>query len=299
MRTSTRCRARELQRAQRAEAAARRRGGADPAWCILRTIWPASSTPARSPRSVTAASTSTAIRGDVGRAWRRHAVGAGPDAVDQVMTGRVANAFCQVRPPDTTPRPTGLRASGPSNAAIAAHYARARHGAERCRGRRLRCPPRQRYADIFWSDKNLFYGSTHQMPLFPAPATCRKRVEHLERAVARRRRGRDVPRRVHPRILGALHDFGPDLIVISAGLTPTRDLLGGLRLVEADFMGDGSPGGRRAPLSRPHRLHVKAATTSTRSPHRSPCTSVPLWTSAAKPLIVCGEQVRAPIRPRS
>jgi acetoin utilization deacetylase AcuC-like enzyme len=39
------------------------------------------------------------------------------------------------------------------------------------------------------------------------------------------------------RILGPLHNFGPDLVVISAGFDAhKRDPLGGLRLVEADYM---------------------------------------------------------------
>ena len=42
---------------------------------------------------------------------------------------------------------------------------------------------------------------------------------------------------VTSRILGPLHNFAPDVIVISAGFDAhKRDPLGGLQLVEADFM---------------------------------------------------------------
>ena len=60
------------------------------------------------------------------------AVGAGLHAVDAVMSGRAANAFCQVRPPGH--HAEADRAMGFclfSNAAIAGLYARAKHGAER------------------------------------------------------------------------------------------------------------------------------------------------------------------------
>ena len=60
------------------------------------------------------------------------AVGAGLAAVDAVIDGKAANAFCQVRPPGH--HAEADRAMGFclfSNAAIAGLYARAKHGAER------------------------------------------------------------------------------------------------------------------------------------------------------------------------
>ena len=96
------------------------------------------------------------------------AVGAGLEAVDEVMAGRAANAFCQVRPPGhhaEADRVMGFCFF--SNAAIAAHYARARHGAERVAVIDFDVHHGNGTQAIFWSDKDLFYGSTHQMPLFP------------------------------------------------------------------------------------------------------------------------------------
>lgn len=168
------------------------------------------------------------------------AVGAGLDAVDAVMEGRVANAFCQVRPPGhhaEKDRPMGFCLF--SNAAIAAHHARARHGAERVAVVDFDVHHGNGTQDVFWSEKNLFYGSTHQMPLFPGTGDLSETgVGNIWNAPLRAGDDGETFRDAFTsRILKPLHDFGPDLVVISAGFDAhKRDPLGGLRLVEADFM---------------------------------------------------------------
>lgn len=168
------------------------------------------------------------------------AVGAGLAAVDEVMAGRVANAFCQVRPPGhhaENDRPMGFCLF--SNAAIAALHARARHGAERIAVVDFDVHHGNGTQDIFWSDKDLFYGSTHQMPLFPGTGDLSETgVGNIWNAPLREGDAGETFRDAFTsRILGPLHDFGPDLILISAGFDAhKRDPLGGLRLVEADFM---------------------------------------------------------------
>jgi acetoin utilization deacetylase AcuC-like enzyme len=168
------------------------------------------------------------------------AVGAGLEAVDQVMSGNVQNAFCQVRPPGH--HAESARAMGFcffSNAAIAALHARARHGAERVAVVDFDVHHGNGTQDIFWSDKNLFYGSTHQMPLFPGTgALSETGAGNIWNAPLREGDGGETFREaVTARILGPLHNFGPDIVVISAGFDAhKRDPLGGLRLVEADFM---------------------------------------------------------------
>lgn len=168
------------------------------------------------------------------------AVGAGLDAVDAVMTGRVANAFCQVRPPGHHAEKS--RAMGFcmfSNAAIAAEHARARHGAERVAVVDFDVHHGNGTQDIFWSEKNLFYGSTHQMPLFPGTgALTETGVGNIWNAPLRAGDDGETFRDAFTsRILKPLHHFAPDLVIISAGFDAhKRDPLGSLRLVEADFM---------------------------------------------------------------
>jgi acetoin utilization deacetylase AcuC-like enzyme len=168
------------------------------------------------------------------------AVGAGLHGVDAVMSGRAANAFCQVRPPGHHAEQD--RAMGFclfSNAAIAGLYARARHGAERIAVVDFDVHHGNGTQDVFWSDKDLFYGSTHQMPLFPGTGAMGETgVGNVFNAPLRAGdAGEKFREAFESRILPALHDFGPDILLISAGFDAHQaDPLANLRLVEADFM---------------------------------------------------------------
>lgn len=168
------------------------------------------------------------------------AVGAGLQAVDQVMSKKAKNAFCEVRPPGH--HAEGDRAMGFcffSNAAIAALYARKTYGAERIAVVDFDVHHGNGTQDIFWSYKDLFYGSTHQMPLFPGTGAVNETgVGNIWNAPLRAGDDGEVFRRAYSeRILDPLKNFKPDLIIISAGFDAHKhDPLGGLRLVEADFM---------------------------------------------------------------
>ena len=170
----------------------------------------------------------------------RRAVGAGLDAIDMVMAKDAANVFCQVRPPGH--HAESHRAMGFclfNNIAIAAHYARARHGAERVAVVDFDVHHGNGTQEIFWSDKNLFYGSTHQMPLFPGTgAFSETGVGNIFNAPLREGDARPkFEEAFRERILQPLRNFGPDVVLISAGFDAHQsDPLGGLQLVEADFM---------------------------------------------------------------
>jgi acetoin utilization deacetylase AcuC-like enzyme len=168
------------------------------------------------------------------------AVGAGLAAVDAVVEGKAANAFCQVRPPGH--HAEADRAMGFcffSNAAIAGLYARKKHGAERIAVVDFDVHHGNGTQDIFWSDKDLFYGSTHEMPLFPGTGAVSERgVGNINNAPLRAGDAGDRFREAfESRILPALHDFGPDILIISAGFDAHQaDPLANLRLVEADYL---------------------------------------------------------------
>ncbi|MBY0562109.1 histone deacetylase family protein [Hyphomicrobium sp.] len=169
----------------------------------------------------------------------RRAVGAGLDAVDMVMNREVANVFCQVRPPGH--HAESQRAMGFcifNNVAIAAHYARKKYGAERVAVVDFDVHHGNGTQEIFWSDKDLFYGSTHQMPLFPGTGALRETgVGNIFNAPLRAGDGREhFEEAFRSRILGPLHNFGPDVLLISAGFDAhQRDPLAGLNLVAQDF----------------------------------------------------------------
>jgi acetoin utilization deacetylase AcuC-like enzyme len=170
------------------------------------------------------------------------AVGAGLLAVDKVLDPEsgVSNAFCQVRPCGhhaEKDRAMGFCLFG--NVAIAGMYARARHGAERIAVVDFDVHHGNGTQDIFWSDKDLFFASTHQMPLYPGTgAVGEAGVGNIWNAPLRPGDGGEPFREaVESRILPALRNFGPDLVLISAGFDAHEaDPLANLRLVEADFM---------------------------------------------------------------
>lgn len=167
------------------------------------------------------------------------AVSAGLLAVDEVMSGRAANAFCQVRPPGH--HAEAGRAMGFcffNSIAVAAHHARQAHGAERVAIVDFDVHHGNGTQDIFWNNKDFFFGSTHQMPLYPGTgALSETGVGNIWNAPLRPGDDGEAFRDAFDsRILPALHNFGPDIILVSAGFDAHRDdPLANLELLEADF----------------------------------------------------------------
>jgi acetoin utilization deacetylase AcuC-like enzyme len=167
------------------------------------------------------------------------ATGAAIRAVDEVMAGKVDNAFCAVRPPGH--HAELARAMGFclfNTVAIAALHARAAHGAERVAVVDFDVHHGNGTQDAFWSDKDLFYGSTHQMPLFPGTGALSETGSgNIFNAPLNPLDGSARFREAFlSRILPALHDFAPDVLLISAGFDAHRDdPLAQIELTEEDF----------------------------------------------------------------
>jgi len=92
--------------------------------------------------------------------------------------------------------------------------------------------------DIFWNDRDLFYGSTHQMPLYPGTgAASETGTGNIFNAPLKAGDGRaEFQTAMENVILPALNLFEPELLIISAGFDAhIRDPLGSLELVEEDF----------------------------------------------------------------
>ena len=170
------------------------------------------------------------------------AVSAGLRAVDLVLDKEqgVRNVFAQVRPPGH--HAEANRAMGFclfNSIAIAALYARKQHGVERVAVIDFDVHHGNGTQDIFWSDKDLFYASTHQMPLYPGTgAVSESGVGNICNAPLRPNDGGQQFRAAfESRILPALHHFAPELVLISAGFDAHEaDPLANLRLTEPDFV---------------------------------------------------------------
>jgi acetoin utilization deacetylase AcuC-like enzyme len=167
------------------------------------------------------------------------ATGAVIHAVDQVATGKVDNAFCAIRPPGHHAEPS--RAMGFclfNSVAVAALHARAAHGAKRVAVIDFDVHHGNGTQAAFWTDKDLFYGSTHQMPLFPGTGAIDETgVGNICNAPLKPGDdGEDFRAAYEARVLPALDTFAPDFILVSAGFDAhLKDPLAQLRLLEPDF----------------------------------------------------------------
>jgi acetoin utilization deacetylase AcuC-like enzyme len=168
------------------------------------------------------------------------AAGGATHAVDELMSGKAKNAFVATRPPGhhtETARPMGFCLF--NNAAIAVRYAQKKYGIDRAAVVDFDVHHGNGSQDIFWADKTVMYGSTHQMPLYPGTGAKSERGEHdtIVNAPLRPGDGGEQFRAAFENvILPRLRDFHPDLVVISAGFDAhMRDPLANLNLLEADF----------------------------------------------------------------
>ena len=167
------------------------------------------------------------------------AAGAVVAAIDAVLAGEGTNAFCAVRPPGHhAERDRAMGFCLFNNIAVGAHHARAAHGMERVAAIDFDVHHGNGTQDIFWSDRTLFYASTHQSPLYPGTGARNERgVGNIVNAPLRPGTGsQEFRAAMRDLILPALDSFAPDLVLISAGFDAHRaDPLAGLEFVEADF----------------------------------------------------------------
>ncbi|MDF1656359.1 MAG: histone deacetylase [Verrucomicrobiales bacterium] len=173
----------------------------------------------------------------------RQASGGLLGAVDGVVSGKIKNAFCAVRPPGHHATPDrGMGFCIFNNAAIAARYAQQKHGLDRVVIIDWDVHHGNGTQDIFYEDGSVFYFSTHQHPWYPGTGT------KDERGLGN---GKDTTLNV-PLPSGSgiaeigeafrgpfsakMRDFKPDLVIVSAGFdSRLGDPLGQLTLSDENF----------------------------------------------------------------
>ncbi len=161
-------------------------------------------------------------------------------AVDAVQSGRVRAAFVATRPPGhhaEPDRPMGFCLF--SNAAIAAHHARAAWGRQRVAVLDFDVHHGNGTQAVAWDDADFFFGSSHQYPFYPGSGALAETgvAGQIVNAPLAAYSGRSAFEAAWTgRILPALDAFAPDCIIVSAGFDAHRDdPLAQLELDVADF----------------------------------------------------------------
>ncbi|MBY3192529.1 histone deacetylase family protein [Rhizobium laguerreae] len=167
-------------------------------------------------------------------------IGGAMAAVDDVFTGRADNVFVAARPPGHhAEKMTAMGFCFFNNAAIAARHAQKTHGAERIAIVDWDVHHGNGTQDIFWDDPSVLFCSMHQMPLYPGTGAKDEKGKHntVVNAPLSPNVGSDHFREAFKsRVLPALDDFRPDLIIISAGFDAHhRDPLAQINLTGEDF----------------------------------------------------------------
>ena len=171
----------------------------------------------------------------------QRAAGAAVTCVDAVMQGQARTAFAAVRPPGHHASPAvpgGFCLF--NNVAVAARHAQARYGIERVAILDFDVHHGQGTQAVVEPDRNLFYASTHQSPLYPGTGSPR------EHGVANNVINVPLPAGAGSkefraawaeRILLALNRFAPELVIISAGFDAhAADPLAQLEVETEDFI---------------------------------------------------------------
>ena len=168
-----------------------------------------------------------------------HATGTCLNGIDLVMEGRANNAFCIVRPPGHhANQDHGMGFCLFNNIAIAARYAQKKYGVERVLIADWDVHHGNGTQDIFYADPSVFFFSTHQSPWYPGTGDERERgVGTTMNCPLPAGTGRDeILGAFRNKLLPAMKDFRPDLVLISAGFdSRAGDPLGRFLLDDNDF----------------------------------------------------------------
>lgn len=165
--------------------------------------------------------------------------GAACFAVDQVVSGKAANAFCVVRPPGHhADAGTAMGFCLLNHVAVAARHAQAVHGLERIAILDFDVHHGNGTQAIFETSPEVLFVSSHQMPLYPGTGYPEERGSgNIFNLPLPPGAGSDDFRRTWSESgLSELERHRPQLVFISAGFDAhERDPLGQLELQDADY----------------------------------------------------------------
>lgn len=172
-----------------------------------------------------------------------HAAGSMLNAIDLVMHGELRNALCIVRPPGHHATPDrGMGFCIFNNVAIAARYAQTRHNASRVLIADWDVHHGNGTQDIFYSDRSVFFFSTHQWPWYPGTGSADETGDAdgegktMNCPFPGGSGRKEIVGAFEQRLIPAADEFQPDLVLLSAGFdSRAGDPLGHFLLDDADF----------------------------------------------------------------
>jgi acetoin utilization deacetylase AcuC-like enzyme len=158
-------------------------------------------------------------------------------ATDDVIAGKVDNAFCAIRPPGHHARPDEpMGFCLFNNVAIAARHALDVHGLERVAIVDFDVHHGNGTDESFRDDPRVLMASFFQHPFYPYTEPSPVTATSVNIPVPAYSGGDVVRKLVQEQWLPALHAHRPQMIFISAGFDAHKeDDLGGMALVEADY----------------------------------------------------------------
>ena len=202
---------------------------------LTRTVDALAHAVSQDPDATTRLDPDTCLSGGSWQAVRR-AAGAGIAAVDAVMSGRLHNAFCAVRPPGHhATRDTAMGFCVVSNVALAAKYALAAHNLARVAIVDFDVHHGNGTEDVVAGDDRILMLGFYQHPFYPGtPPTGAANVHNVP--VPAQTGGAAIRDIVNTEWLPRLHAFKPQLLFISAGFDAhAQDNIGHMALVEDDY----------------------------------------------------------------
>jgi len=167
------------------------------------------------------------------------ACGAGIESANELMSGLTKRLFCAVRPPGH--HAETIRANGfcfINNVAVTARYLQSKFNLEKIAIIDFDVHHGNGTQEIFYTDKNVFYGSIHQHPLFPGTGMeAETGVGNIFNAPISSNVTRDEFKEIFDtKILKNVDLFEPEVILISAGFDAhKRDPLAGINLESEDY----------------------------------------------------------------
>lgn len=166
-----------------------------------------------------------------------HAVGAVIMAVDLVMSKEVTAAFCAVRPPGHhAERDRAMGFCYFNNVAVGAAYAIAQHGLERVAIIDFDAHHGNGTEHIFATDPRVLFCSSFQHPFYPFTGHETETAHIVNITLPAGANGEEFRKQVEMHWLPALHNFKPQMVMISAGFDAhISDDISHLRLREADY----------------------------------------------------------------